>query len=95
MISPPFVQNRVGIILGLSLQNVNEIFLFVPRPAPLLLHGSPLRRAACAMLTVASSEPHVPLTLRRPGGVMHVVLNNISNSFLGLKITGLKLTNLE
>ena len=65
-----------------------------PRPAPLPLHGSPLRRAACAMLTVASSEPHVPLTLRRPG-VMHIVLNNISNSFLGLKITGLKLMNLE
>ena len=65
----------------------------LPRPAPFPLHGSPLRRAACAMLTVASSEPHVPLTLRRPG-VMHVVLNNISNSFLGLKITGLKLTNL-
>ena len=39
-----------------------------PKPAPLPLHGSPLRRAACAMLTVASSEPLVPLTLRRPGG---------------------------
>ena len=39
-----------------------------PRPAPLPLHGSPLRRAACAMLTVASSEPLVLLTLRRPGG---------------------------
>ena len=90
MISTPFVQNRVGIILGLSPQKVNEIFC----SSPGRLHGSPLRRAACAMLTVASSEPHVPLTLRRPG-VMHVVLNNISNSFLGLKITGLKLMNLE
>ena len=65
--------------------------MFVPRPAPLPLHGSPLRRAACAMLTVASSEPLVPLTLRRPR-VMHVVLNNISNSFLELKISGLKIS---
>ena len=29
----------------------------LPRPAPFPLHGSPLRRAACAMLTIASSEP--------------------------------------
>ena len=49
------------------------------------------------MLAVASSEPHVLLTLRRSGGDayaaaeytgrsshvwVHVVLNNISNSFL-------------
>ena len=29
----------------------------LPRPAPFPLHGSPLRRAACAMLAVASREP--------------------------------------
>ena len=56
----------------MSLASMSHGFLFArklfPRPAPLPLHGSPLRRAACAMLTVASSEPHVPLMLRRPGG---------------------------
>ena len=59
------------------------------------------------MLTVGE-ETHVPLTLRRPGGDdaytpsaytgrsvhvwVHVVLNNISNSFLELKISRLKIS---
>ena len=60
-----------------SSKSILGLFMFrgitvSPRPAPLPLHGSPLWRAACAMLTVASSEPHVPLTPRRPGGMMHM-----------------------
>ena len=92
MISPPLCTKQSWHNTRLIPAECQRDFLFVPRPAPLPLHGSPLRRAACAVLTVASSEPHVPLTLRRPGGVMHVVLNNISNSFLELKISGLKIS---
>ena len=109
MISPPFVQNRIGIILGLSPQNVNEIFCSSPgrlrfRSTGLLSGGphvpclpsprvSPMFRSRSAGLGDDAYTPSV-YTGHSSYVWVHVVLNNISNSFLELKILGLKASRL-
>ena len=53
---------------GIMMEIFKSSPLGYPGSAPFPLHGSPLRRAACSMLTIASSEPSFHSLSAEPGG---------------------------